>query len=45
MAADALAPYVAKPSAVMVLIVYDQQALVFHKESFLYPHQCMVEKW
>ena len=36
MAADALAPYVARTSAAMVLTVYDKQDLVFHGEGFLW---------
>ena len=37
MVADALAPYVARPSAAMVLMVWDKQALVFHGERFQLP--------
>ena len=31
---DALAPCVTRPSAVMVLIMWDKQMFVFHKEEF-----------
>ena len=34
MAADALAPYVARSSATMVFTLWDKQVLVFHGERF-----------
>ena len=34
MAADALAPYVARSSATMVINMQDEGVLVFHKEGF-----------
>ena len=41
-AADALAPFIAKASAAMVLIMQDSLVLVFHREGFHYsiPSQC-----
>ena len=36
-AADGLAPWVARPSAAMVLNMQDKQVLVFHEEGFQLP--------
>ena len=37
MAADAWAPYVARASAEMILIMKDKQTLVFNKDEFQLP--------
>ena len=43
MAADALAPFVAKSSAAMVLTVQNKQAIVFHEAEFL--TTCSMSVW
>ena len=40
MAAHALAPYVARSSAAMVLTIWDNQDLGFHWEGFAPPQCC-----
>ena len=37
MAADTLAPRIARPSAAMILKIQDKSVLVFHKELFQLP--------
>ena len=40
---DALARYVARPSAAMILTMYNRQFFVLHKEGFLLPVSCQCE--
>ena len=45
MAADALAPYVARTSAAMILTIYNMKILLLLKEVFKYLCQINVKEW
>ena len=45
MAADALAPYVARTSAAMILTIQDMLVLLLLEEVFKYLYRINVEEW